>query len=84
MGSQSKRSFALVMSGHRCRGSSSGSGSATSFEDEPVSVMIFVARSRMVSSAGLPRFTGPLTSRGVSLIRSKPSTRSSMKQNARL
>src|SRR5271169_3849999 len=59
-GSHFRNFFALVMSGLRCFGSSCGSGLKTILLLDLVALMICSANWRMVSSAGLPMFTGKL------------------------
>ena len=58
-GCQSSNAPALVMSGLRCVGSSTGSGSLTISELEPVTSTASSASSRTVYSDGFPMFTGP-------------------------
>ena len=66
-----------LMSGLRRTGSSEGSGRFSIGASLPVSVRTFFARSIMVNSPGLPRFTGPVTSAGEFIRAISPSTMSS-------
>src|SRR5262249_1171617 len=59
-GSQPRIVRARLMSGWRCFGSSTGSGRKTISLDDLVSALMRSANWRIVTSAGLPQFTGPL------------------------
>ena len=76
---------ASEMSDCRCWGSSAGRGRWTIFDFEPVREITSRASSAMVNSFGLPMFTGPVKSSGVSsIMRTMTSIRSSMYWNGRL
>ena len=59
-GSQPRMLRARVMSGWRCFGSSTGSGRKTISLADLVNALMRSANCRIVTSAGLPQFTGPL------------------------
>src|SRR3984957_21090954 len=60
-GSQPRRSWALVMTGRRRVGSSTGSGRYSMGEDDPVIWSTIFANSPTVNSSGFPRLIGPVS-----------------------
>ncbi len=56
-GRQSNTVFAKPMSGHRCFGSSAGSGAVTVLDFDPVRRMASSGSSRIVNSRGVPMLT---------------------------
>ena len=78
VGSQPSSSLARPMSGLRRTGSSEGSGRSSIAPSLAVRARIILASSSIVISPGLPRLTGPVTSRGAFISRIRPSTMSSM------
>src|SRR5579859_4213849 len=74
-GFQPSNVAARVMSGLRCTGSSSGSGTKASSEDDPVTSRTSSASSSIVNSAGLPMLIGPVWSESSRAM--KPCTSSS-------